>query len=168
MNRLAELETRNNESWNILKLEIRESYHRVPAIQSVRASTCTRIIWNCEGIFDSLHKKNEVFHKRFLQQMWPNPQETADLVTFTEEFLNGKLFFLCSDCVITFSMLCEQYRKLSRENSTYTRPVLHWYRNHLTELEWKSIDRFLCFYMSLTLDLYGLIAFFVSGNRVIN
>ena len=28
--------------------------------------------------------------------MWPNPQETADLVTFTEEILNGKLYFLCS------------------------------------------------------------------------
>ena len=23
--------------------------------------------------------------------MWPNPQETADLVTFTEEIFNGKL-----------------------------------------------------------------------------
>ena len=29
--------------------------------------------------------------------MWPNPQETADLVTFTEEILNGKLYFLGSD-----------------------------------------------------------------------
>ena len=28
--------------------------------------------------------------------MWPNPQETADLVTFTEEILTGKLHFLCS------------------------------------------------------------------------
>ena len=28
--------------------------------------------------------------------MWPNPQETADLVTFTEEILNGKLHFLCA------------------------------------------------------------------------
>ena len=28
--------------------------------------------------------------------MWPSPQETADLVTFTEEILNGKPF-LCSD-----------------------------------------------------------------------
>ena len=28
--------------------------------------------------------------------MWSNPQETADLVTFTEETLNGKLHFLCS------------------------------------------------------------------------
>ena len=28
--------------------------------------------------------------------MWPNPQFPADLVTFTEEKLNGKLLFLCS------------------------------------------------------------------------
>ena len=28
--------------------------------------------------------------------MWPNPQETPDLITFTEEILNGKLYFLCS------------------------------------------------------------------------
>ena len=30
--------------------------------------------------------------------MWPNSQETADLVTFTEEILDGKLYFLCSEC----------------------------------------------------------------------
>ena len=30
--------------------------------------------------------------------MWPNPQETADLVTFTEEILDGKRhFFLVED-----------------------------------------------------------------------
>ena len=29
--------------------------------------------------------------------MWPDPQKTADLVTFTEEILNGKIHFLCSD-----------------------------------------------------------------------
>ena len=29
--------------------------------------------------------------------MSPNAQETADLVTFTEEILNGKLHFLSSD-----------------------------------------------------------------------
>ena len=28
--------------------------------------------------------------------MWPNPPETADLVTSTEEILNGKLHVLCS------------------------------------------------------------------------
>ena len=29
--------------------------------------------------------------------MSPNSQETVDLVTITEEILNGKLHFLCSD-----------------------------------------------------------------------
>ena len=29
--------------------------------------------------------------------MWPNSQETADLVTFTEEVLNEKSNFLCSE-----------------------------------------------------------------------
>ena len=29
--------------------------------------------------------------------MRANPQESADLVTFTEEIRNGKLHFLCSD-----------------------------------------------------------------------
>ena len=29
--------------------------------------------------------------------MWPNPQFPANLVTFTEEILNEKLHFLCSD-----------------------------------------------------------------------
>ena len=29
--------------------------------------------------------------------MWPNPQETAALVTFTEEILKRKLDFLCSE-----------------------------------------------------------------------
>ena len=28
--------------------------------------------------------------------MWPNPRETADLITFTGKTLNGKLHFLCS------------------------------------------------------------------------
>ena len=28
--------------------------------------------------------------------MWPNPQETPNLVTFTKEILNGKLHFLCN------------------------------------------------------------------------
>ena len=28
--------------------------------------------------------------------MWPNPQENADLFTFTDETFNGKLYVLCS------------------------------------------------------------------------
>ena len=37
--------------------------------------------------------KNEVFHERFLQYMWPNPQFPADLVTFTEETLMANFNF---------------------------------------------------------------------------
>ena len=36
--------------------------------------------------------------------MWPNPQEKADLITFTEEILNGKLHFLYSDADIENSI----------------------------------------------------------------
>ena len=32
--------------------------------------------------------------------MWPNPQETPDLVTFTAEILNGKLNFILSVKVV--------------------------------------------------------------------
>ena len=39
---------------------------------------------------------NEFFYYRFLQEKWPNPQETADLIKFTEEILNGKFYFLCN------------------------------------------------------------------------
>ena len=28
--------------------------------------------------------------------MWPNPQFSADLITFTKEILKGELHFLCS------------------------------------------------------------------------
>ena len=37
--------------------------------------------------------------------MWPNPQETSDLVTFTEELLHGKLHFLCSERNILGTLL---------------------------------------------------------------
>ena len=45
--------------------------------------------------FASLHKKI-IFLTRILRQIWPDPQETADLVTFTKEILNRKLHFLSS------------------------------------------------------------------------
>ena len=32
--------------------------------------------------------------------MWPNLQETANLVTFTEEIFNRKLHFVCSAAVV--------------------------------------------------------------------
>ena len=55
--------------------------------------------------------KNEVFHWGFLQWMWPNPQVTADLVTFIEEILNGKLHFLCSVSISESSRYCHYLKK---------------------------------------------------------
>ena len=34
--------------------------------------------------------------------MWPNTQEAANSITFTEEIYNGKLHFLRSDCKLPF------------------------------------------------------------------
>ena len=51
--------------------------------------------------------------------MWPNPQETADLVTFTKEIFNRKLQFLCSgirkndSSEKTFKILQKRKRKFS-------------------------------------------------------
>ena len=42
--------------------------------------------------------KNGIFCWGFLQQMWANPQFLVDLVTFTEEILNGNGF--CNPYVI--------------------------------------------------------------------
>ena len=37
--------------------------------------------------------------------MWPDPQETVDLVTFTEEILDRKLHFMCSAISVFWSFL---------------------------------------------------------------
>ena len=54
--------------------------------------------------------------------MWPNPPETTDLVTFTEEFLNGKLHFLCSD-VILESLQYLEYHTSEKASSSLTSTV---------------------------------------------
>ena len=43
-----------------------------------------------------------IFLFSFLDQIYFLDRETADLVTFTEEILNGKLHFLCSDVPTIF------------------------------------------------------------------
>ena len=42
--------------------------------------------------------------------MWQNPQETADLAIFTEEVLNGKLFFFAQKYIL----LASKYAKKSK------------------------------------------------------
>ena len=57
-------------------------------------STISRMPTELSNHPHSTKKWNFTF--RTLQQMCLNPQETADLVTFTGEIFNGKLHFLCS------------------------------------------------------------------------
>ena len=56
--------------------------------------------------------------------MWPNPQETTDLVTFTEEILNGNLHFSRSALtILTESCIIDVWRSLkpSRHSSWWRR-----------------------------------------------
>ena len=47
--------------------------------------------------------------------MWQNPHETADLVTFTEEILNGKLHFSASDFFLYIPLpRIKEYRRLKK------------------------------------------------------
>ena len=55
--------------------------------------------------------------------MWPNPQFPADLVTFTEEILNGKLHFLRSDCNARIVRIVGDYP--NRELILYLRTIAH-------------------------------------------
>ena len=56
--------------------------------------------------------------------MWPNPQESADLVAFTEEMLNGKLPFLCSVKVLNTVLLQQLLKnndvKLENKSTSWT------------------------------------------------
>ena len=56
------------------------------------------IIWsqftNILQVFNHTAQKMKFFIKDL--QTWPNLQFPVDLVTFTEEILNGKFYFLCS------------------------------------------------------------------------
>ena len=58
--------------------------------------------------------------------MSPNSQETEDLVTFTEEFLNGKLHFVCSAQGISSCSLCisSTKEKISRKWKAITRSLV--------------------------------------------
>ena len=52
--------------------------------------------------------------------MWPNPQEFADLVTFTEEIFNEKLDFLWSDRYFLYLTVWAEYMIISWEISVNT------------------------------------------------
>ena len=56
--------------------------------------------------------------------MWRNSHETADLVTFTEEILNGKLYFLRS----VYSDLC--YYCINSRSSSFNTWERNFYNRH--------------------------------------
>ena len=108
--------------------------------------------------------KNKVFHWRFFQQMWPNPLETADLVTFTEEILNGKLYFLSSfhrmeACVTTnitsqCSTTCQGNFKiliLIGNRNIQCKPILYRKNGLWTRLYVKTLDQHCLFELQVVM-----------------
>ena len=77
--------------------------------------------------------------------MSPNSQETVDLVTITEEILNGKLHFLCSDTK-TLSRLHYMWTGLSEKNQdlvyTLTETISEPYQSYTIELFSKMTNCF--------------------------
>ena len=47
--------------------------------------------------------------------MWPSPQKTADLVTFTGEILNAKLYFFCAVNILKLFKVLIQVRLISNK-----------------------------------------------------
>ena len=61
--------------------------------------------------------------------MLPNPPETADLVTFTEEILIGKLHLLCS---VIFHVLIADFKKFGK-HMKYTKTLFSMRAFYLAE-----------------------------------
>ena len=63
--------------------------------------------------------------------MWPNPQETEDLVTFTEGIINGKLHF----CTVLNTP--ELYERLKIYVSDFSEYIL-WIEEYISSIvTWK-------------------------------
>ena len=80
--------------------------------------------------------------------MWRNPQFAADLATFTEEILNGKLHFLRSD----ISNLANIY--LLKVDEQYTK-ILCKICSKLT-IKTLNLSGFVRMYLLLTLSRFGI------------
>ena len=60
--------------------------------------------WKCLSFRATMSKKWR-FPLWFFSVMWPNPQEPADLVTFTEEIPNGKFYFYAVRAAVQAAVL---------------------------------------------------------------
>ena len=98
--------------------------------------------------------------------MWPNLPFSADLVTFTEEILNGKLHFLCSGIsgmlyfydVMYYMIIiyCRKHKKII------------YLQGPNFFIKWKIADSWLIVYQTLWYILYGgLTAWFNSASSLV-
>ena len=82
-------------------------YLNMMTITLIKGGIGKGLFKSCNLISNFVKIGKHTLHKIWTQKMkfsirissvivWPNPHETADLVTFTEEILNRKLHFLCS------------------------------------------------------------------------
>ena len=58
--------------------------------------------------------------------MWPNPQFPEDSVTFTEEILNGKFYFLCSVDTNSKNGVVKENQEDLPSSTTSEQPLLLW------------------------------------------
>ena len=75
--------------------------------------------------------------------MWPNLQETADLITFTEEILNGKHHFLCREyiCWATFAgAQSEMFEGQGSYDQNREEALAHCIKNEFFSLRISSVN----------------------------
>ena len=80
-----------------------------PCVYGVLISCFSKVSKLCESeILFHCTKKFSI--KDFFSKMWPNPEETVVLVTFTEEILNEKKLFFCAEFdFVLFDFILERY-----------------------------------------------------------
>ena len=73
--------------------------------------------------------------------MWSNPQFPVDLVTFTEDILNGKLQFLYSDSSAIFRQIFENQKMNMTWNETILNDIeLRWIFNNVFSKDVKELQ----------------------------
>ena len=91
--------------------------------------------------------------------MWPNAQFPTDLVTFTEEILNGKLYFLCS----VFLHGCHYVNKRKGNINPFSPSVeFHIETNHLI----CTTSQILVRALKNKKTIQYLKSFFTSANKI--
>ena len=107
---------KRNAKANIIKKKKKKKYHEKKDFFIMRKWSMKNKI--PEKIFTGKNISSWLGTQRSLHKNWSfplrissvnvlNPQFPADLVTFTEEILNGRLHFLCSEYWLNFTLIFE-------------------------------------------------------------